>query len=169
MKLKSGYTYIEMLVAFLIIGVLAGFGIMVYPGAQMSARDDQRRSDLKQYQTALENFANRNGSYYPSRNTSNYPASDIYTTPNLCATDLGLVQCPADPRWGQTKCAGTLTCNYYYRSNGIPSGSVSATRYVLYTRLEHKVDGHYAIWVVCSNGLSGTVSTSWSPSNNCPL
>ena len=111
-----GYTYLEILMGLMILGVLSGLGLMMYPGVQKSARDNQRRSDLKQYQTSLENYARKNQGYYPSRNAETHASDMSGGTPNVCTTYLGLSQCPADPKYGQSICRGA-TCNYYFWSN----------------------------------------------------
>ena len=157
---------LELLIVISIIGMMAGFGLMTYPGAQKSARDTQRRSDMKQYQTSLESYANKKGGFYPSR-TAQTPASDVHGGTNLCSLDLGLSQCPADPKTGQTICAGVGICDYYYISNGT-NGTATATVFNLYARLERKVGNDYVFYVICSNGASGTIA-SWTPGSACPL
>jgi len=149
MKVFFGYTYLEMIIAIAIIGILAGFGISKYPGVQKTARDSQRKSDLKQYQTSLESYANIKGGFYPSRTAETY-ASDLNSiTPNLC-TDLGMSQCALDPKNNKNDCKSG-TCNYFYRSNGANDGAANASKYVLYARIE-KDTGY---WVYCSGGSSG--------------
>ncbi len=63
-KLFFGFTLVELLIVIAVLGVLATIGIMTFPAAQKRARDTRRRSDLKQYQTALELYANRNNSFF---------------------------------------------------------------------------------------------------------
>lgn len=126
----------------------------MYPGVQKTARDTQRKSDLKQYQTSLEVYANTKSGFYPSR-TIETPASDLNTSPpNLCS-DLGMSQCVRDPKDGTNECLSGL-CKYYYKSNGPNDGTATATQYVLFSRLE-KVAG---FWVYCSNGSSGIAPAS---------
>lgn len=152
---SQAFTLIELLVVISIIGVLASLALVSFAGSQKQARDTQRKNDLKQYQTSLENFANNNGSLYPSRTGDNIPAA---TT--LCA-DLGLSGCPADPKDG-------ATYSYYYQSNGSDAGAVDATRYLLYTTLE-SLDNTF--WVTCSTGQSGKLANSYSFSGTagaCP-
>jgi prepilin-type N-terminal cleavage/methylation domain-containing protein len=146
-RLKSGFTLVELLMVIAVIGVMAGFGFSKYPGVQKSSRDTNRRSDLKQYQTSLENYANIKGGFYPSRN-SETPIS------TLCS-DLGISNCPSDPHDGDPDCNGV--CNYYYTSNGsCAAGAACASRYVLYARLEK--NNHENLFVVyCSNGESKDV------------
>lgn len=150
-----GFTLIELLVVISIIGVLAGLALVSFSGSQKQARDTQRKNDLRQYQTALENFANNNNSLFPSRTGNNIQAA---TT--LC-TDLGLTGCPADPKDG-------ATYRYFYQSNGSDLGAVNATVYVFYATIE-SLDSTY--WVICSNGRSGKLATSYSFSGTngaCP-
>ncbi len=163
MKNKEGFTYLEMIIVIAVIGLLASFGISTYPGVQKTARDSQRKSDLKQYHTALEKYANNKGGFYPSRTIAT-PASDLTGTPNLCG-DLSMSQCPADPHSNKNDCMSGV-CNYYYRSNGSGAGTANATQFVLYGMLEKDI----GYWVYCSNGSSGVVgATTDFSSGICPF
>ena len=162
MKYFFGFTQIELLMVMAIIGLLASFGVMTYPGVQKSARDAQRRSDLKQYHTALESFANGTGGFYPSRLVAQSANSTI-------CSDINLTRCPKDSKADQYVCA-TGICNYYYISNGTGYGNKNATRFVLYCRLEKKVDTQEVYFVLCSDGRSGTKAVAdWTPASTCPL
>lgn len=171
-----GLTMLELLIVMSIIGIMATFGTVTYPGVQRNARDTQRRSDLKQYHTSLETYANRSGGFYPGRTSVTPPytyASDQNgITPNLCDTDLNLSECPADPKANQNVC-GSQTCNYYYISNGTngtaTATSPTATRFVLFSRLENRVNDQFVFFVICSDGSTGTTPLTWTPSSVCPL
>jgi prepilin peptidase dependent protein A len=161
----NGFSLVELLIVMAIIGIMATFGIVSYPGIQKTARDTQRKSDLKQYHTSLESYANRKGGFYPSRNSQMYASDQNGATPNLCSTDLGLSQCPIDPKANQNVCM-TGTCNYYFISNGTcAAGTACASSFVLYARLEKE----NMFYVICSNGSSGLKSVPWTPSASCPL
>lgn len=67
LKIISGFTLLELLVVISIIGILAGLVLASFTGVQKGARDTNRSSDIKQYQTSLEQFANENSGLYPSR------------------------------------------------------------------------------------------------------
>ena len=139
----SGFTLIELLVVISIIGLLASLALVSYTRSQKQARDTRRKSDLRQYQTALENYANKNNGVYPVRTS----AIDVTT---LCTTlEVGNV-CPGDPS----------SSIYYYVS------SSSGDQFSLRATLEA---GSSTYWVVCSNGKSGGTSTAPTSSNVCPL
>lgn len=154
-----GFTLIELLIVISIIGVLAGLLLASYSTAQRQARNTQRRSDLKQYQTALENYGSKNNFLYPGRNT----AGGVSATTTLC-TDLGSANisgCPEDPRFDED-----ATFEYRYISDGDNSGGATALVWVLWGKIESDTGTRY--WVVCSNGNSGEVSTA-PTSSTCPL
>lgn len=65
---KPGFTLIELLVAVSIIGVLSTLVLANFNAARERARDAQRKSDLKQTQTALLAYYNDIGSY-PDKST----------------------------------------------------------------------------------------------------
>ena len=62
-KFKSGFTLIELLVVIAIIGILAAFILASMSESRAQARDAERLNDLKQMQTALELYYNRNKEY----------------------------------------------------------------------------------------------------------
>lgn len=154
----SGFTLIELLVVISIIGILAAISLVSFTTSQRQARDSGRKSDLRQYQTSLEAFANKNGGLYPSRTSAS--GSDASST--LC-TDLGLTTCPEDSL--NTK---DSTYIYKYQSNGLNGGGANATVYVLWGKLENSTN----YWVLCSTGKVGIKAQSgWAnPSAGaCPL
>jgi prepilin-type N-terminal cleavage/methylation domain-containing protein len=141
LKFPRGFTLIELLIVVAILGVLTTLFVTTFPSATRRARDSRRQNDMRQYQTALEKYANRNnGSYYNSSGTIN-PST-------ACNTLLGQANCPNDP--------GTYTYQY--------NGTTSA--YVLWSRLEAISPTTY--FVACSNGKVGN-STTVPSSSTCPL
>jgi len=153
--MKKGFTLIELLVVISIIGILAAMATISYTSAQKQARDTNRKSDLTQYRSSLETYANKNNGLYPS-----YP-SRISPYPTLCAP-LGLGStCPEDPK-------NSVDDTYYYSyiSDGSGAGASTATQYVLWAKLESISPTTY--WVVCSNGKSGKV-TLIPTTGVCPI
>lgn len=143
-----GFTLIELLVVISIIGILAAISLVSFTGAQRQARDTQRKSDIKQYQTSIETFASKINGLYPSRTTSVRPDT-------LCAT-LSLTNCPRDP--------SSTTYEYYYLSNGSGSPNNNATQYVLWAYQENATN----YFIVCSNGKTGAAAAA-PGSSACPL
>lgn len=62
-KIKSGFTFIEILVVITIIALLSTTAIVSYRSAQASARDNKRKSDLEQVRAALEMYRSDEGVY----------------------------------------------------------------------------------------------------------
>ena len=157
MRKQLGFTLVELLVVISVIGVLASIVLVSFTGSQKQARDTQRKSDVKQYQLALENFANKKNGLYPRRNIT------VSADTTLC-TDMGLTTCPSDPRE-----ARDATFDYKYQSDGTASdGTAAAANYVLWGKIENVSSTTY--WVVCSNGKSGQLTTGIPPAGGaCPL
>jgi general secretion pathway protein G len=148
--MKKGFTLIELLVVISVIGILVSLALVSFSSSQKQARDVGRKSDLKQYQTALEVFANKTAVFtYPSRTVK-------IDVSNLCAT-LGISgSCPTDPKAPDSV--------YRYLSDGTGSPNNDASRYVLWATLE----GVSGYWVVCPNGKVGQI-TGEPTSSACPL
>jgi prepilin-type N-terminal cleavage/methylation domain-containing protein len=151
---STGFTLIELLIVMMIIISLATLFLTSFPGALKSARDSQRKSDLKQYQTALESFANRGDGFYPSGYSG-------VNADSLCAASIMDIDgCPQDPISSNPR--------YRYYSNG-NFGLNNATQYVIVATLEKSDNpGTTYRWVVCSNGQSGRTTSGWFPNGTCP-
>ncbi|MFN3188121.1 MAG: type II secretion system protein [Candidatus Paceibacteria bacterium] len=65
-KYKAGFTLIELLVVIAIIGILASVVLSSLSSARAAAKDAKIISEIRQFQTALELFANANGGLYPA-------------------------------------------------------------------------------------------------------
>lgn len=116
---KNGFTLIELLVVIAIIGVLSALLMANFVGVRQRARDAQRKSDLRQIQSALELYRSDNGSY-PTYSSSTLPCgtkSSMYagnpgifpnSPPNN--TSVYMQSIPCDPLSGST--------GYYYSSTG---------------------------------------------------
>jgi len=68
-KISTGFTLVELLVVISIIGILATLLLANYSSTRERARDAQRKSDLRNIQTALRMFYN-DFNRYPSSNSS---------------------------------------------------------------------------------------------------
>lgn len=154
----KAFTLIEMLVVISLIGILAALALVSFTSSQKQARDVMRKSDLKQYQTVLESYANLASGFYPSRTGANVSAY-TYLCPDLNLEIEPDISCLEDPKNGTDS-----TFAYYYRSNGT-NGTPDATTYVLWAKLENKTSTY---WIVCSSGKSGE-SASVPSSGVCPI
>jgi type IV pilus assembly protein PilA len=152
-KKAKGFTLIELLVVISIIGILAALATISFTSTQKQARDTQRKSDLKQYQNALEMDANKYSGLYMVW------TGKVRASTTLCAS-LSLSNCPEDPRYSTDN-----TYAYYYISDGTTNGTRTATQYVLWGKIENVSSVTY--WVVCSTGQSGKTTTQPS-SSTCP-
>ncbi|MEK7061250.1 MAG: type II secretion system protein [Patescibacteria group bacterium] len=149
MKINKAFTLIELLVVISVIGILASIALVSFGPAQKQARDTQRKSDIRQYQNSLENFANKGSGLFPSRTV----AIDVSS---LCAT-LGISgTCPTDPK--------APTTIYRYITDGTGSPNSDASKYVLWSSLENAA----GYWVICSTGKLGLSATAPS-SSTCPI
>lgn len=62
-KLQKGFTLVELLVVMMIIGVLFAILMVNFKGVKERTRDGQRKSDLRQIQSALELYRADQGRY----------------------------------------------------------------------------------------------------------
>ena len=155
MRKNKGFTLIELLIVISIIAILAALAIFGIGRVFEKSRNTQRKSDLRQYQNALEVYANSNNGMYPSR-TSHQDAATL-----LCTTDLGLTGCPDDP---------VDTQNYQYTSDGNGNGFPTASVYFLWADMEDGEWGESTEYVVCSNGQSGECNDCGDDiDETCPL
>lgn len=126
MNNKRAFTLVEVLV---VIAITIGLVAMIFPNftnMRELARDNQRKSDLKQLQKMLE-------IYKEAQSAISYPADG--TIPNPClpwsvGSTLITNKVPGDPKGTCT----SPTAYYYQRTVGDP------LRYVLYACLENTND-----------------------------
>jgi prepilin-type N-terminal cleavage/methylation domain-containing protein len=63
---RSGFTLLELLVVISIIVILITLGLSSFATAQKKGRDAKRKSDIKEIQTALEQYYSACGYVYPT-------------------------------------------------------------------------------------------------------
>lgn len=141
---KNGFTLIELLVVISIIGILATLVAANLNSARSRARDAERKSDLKNIQTALRLYYNDAGKY-PSSDTSNKIVG--------CGSSLtNLFSCT----WGSSWSVGSTSYMNTLPKDPLPAQSYqyiwnNADSYQLDACLENSSD---------ANGVASTISCS---------
>lgn len=139
---RSGFTFIEILVVVVIIGVLAGIMSVSYVSAGKFTRDARRKKDLANIRAALELYKVQNGAY-PDGSTCSSGAG--WTWPG-CVTpewipgldDEFMSELPVDPKQNAAAFianGGSATPLYTY--NYI---RLTPTTYYLLAHLENEDD-----------------------------
>lgn len=116
MRISKGFSLIELLVAISIIAILSALGLSVYQAVYKSARDAQRKSDLKMIQSALEQYRS---------DQMSYPDQITPDSPIVVGSKTYLSKVPKDPKPGQS---------YSYEPSCDAS---SCTSYCLFAQLEN--------------------------------
>lgn len=90
---KAGFTLLELLVVISILAILITLALSSYSTAQKKGRDAKRKSDIKEVQSALEQYYSICGYNYPT--PSGFYSSGVY-----CASpSIGILPTvPTDPR-----------------------------------------------------------------------
>ena len=129
---NKGFTLIELLIVVAIIGVFATLLMVNFIGVRQRARDAQRKSDIRQIQSALEIYRSD---------------QSIYPLTNILAACGGPLALNGTTYMSKLPCDPTSGSAYTYSS---PTGS----GYTLYTCLENLNDGQSDL----APGGSGTDS-----------
>lgn len=126
-KNKRGFTLIELLVVIVIIATLATLLTSNFIGIRQRGRDAQRKSDLRQVQSALELYRSDNGSY---PKTADYPncGSALQS-----GTTVYMKRIPCDPSNNTVKYT-------YVATPGCDNVTTYCIAYVLYSCLENIKD-----------------------------
>lgn len=127
---SKGFTLIELLIVIVIIGVLSAILMANFVGVRQRARDAQRKSDLRQIQSALELYRADNGSYPPAP-PGIYSADCPTSGPFVTAAYMQKVPCDSSPN---NSMYAVSSGNYYY------SSSSPYNTYNLYACLENTND-----------------------------
>lgn len=137
---EKGFTLVELLIVVGIIGILATLLMANFIGVRQRARDAQRKSDIRQMQSALELYRSDLATYPNSLSSCGNPLAGG-SPPNTYMTKL-----PCDP----SGTSGYNSGSYYYTSSG-------GTTYTLGACLENTADTQ---GTATSPGGSGC-STNW--------
>lgn len=125
-----GFTLIELVVVIAIIGIITAFVSLNFVGIRQRGRDAQRKSDIRQIQSAFELYRSDEGNY-PATFTS-CGASVSFTSSDGSVTYLKRVPCdPLD---------GTTPYNYIAEPSGCDNSGTPCSGYTLYACVENTKD-----------------------------
>ncbi|MEK7559175.1 MAG: prepilin-type N-terminal cleavage/methylation domain-containing protein [Patescibacteria group bacterium] len=137
-RLGKGFTLIELLIVIVIIGVLSAILMANFVGVRQRARDAQRKSDLRQIQSALELYRADVGNY-PLASPGIYSTSCPTSGPFITAAYMQKVPCDSSPNGSTYAPYGTTpnsAGNYIYTA-GLSGNN---NTYYLYACLENTND-----------------------------
>jgi len=124
----QGFTFIELIIAIVIIGILSVMGIGSYTNSLKASRDARRKVDLDSIRSALEQYKSNDIH-------SSYPA-----TLSALEKPTKYISLPVDPK---TK----LPSSYIYTPSPSGCGDISSycTSYTLSATLESKDNSKYQL------------------------
>lgn len=143
-KKQDGFTFLELIIVLVVIGVLSAIVISTYSGIQAKSRNTKRQSDIQSIQTNLEAFYSQNG-YYPSLTNIN---NSTWRQKNMTKLET---QTMIDPSAEQSNTNPQLSASpekkvYSYKvtdsnGNSCESDDTNCAKYTLTATYEGSVDG----------------------------
>lgn len=136
-KQNKGFTIVELLIVIVVIGILAGLVITTYNGIQQKARNTERTTDLKTFQSQLEAYNANNGRYPTTTDLGTTGSSNVtWTAANLKGMDKETLSDPkANPHDFSLLNTGTGTADKYTyvpAPSGCDNSATDCASYKLY-------------------------------------
>lgn len=142
-KQSKGFTIVELLIVIVVIGILAGLVITTYNGIQQKARNTERTTDLKTFQSQLEAFYASNGRYPSTADLGATGSSNLtFVAANLKGMDKETLSDPkANPHDYSLATASTVNKYAYAPVNASgaacdDTGTNDCVKYVLTAQKE---------------------------------
>lgn len=125
-SLRSGFTFIEILVTTAIIAILISIAVVSYGQITQNGRDSRRKQDLANVQAALEFYKLENGGYPTSCTSFCSPNGEVDWIPGLAPEFISTV--PEDPREDHSgvDLESGAAATYNYESSGATSYQLRA-------------------------------------------
>lgn len=122
LDLTKGFTLVELLLVVAIIGILISFLAASFFGVRQKTQDAQRKTDLQNIQSALEQYRSDNGTYITDTDFFAIACGDAFTGPG----SVVYMQ--------KTPCDSEANTKYFYHTYN------SGLSYVLVSCLENTDD-----------------------------
>jgi prepilin-type N-terminal cleavage/methylation domain-containing protein len=151
---KHGFTLIELLVVISIIGLLAAVILAGLSTARKKARDSKRIAEIRQLQTALELYRDKNGQYPPASG-------------NVCSGGFAV------GNQSGSLLSGVLDPEFLPKALQDPTNTTGCNGYLYYRYPSNWNGNHYcsdkAFYVLAINGMETVSGTHpLSPGWKCP-
>jgi len=134
-KQNKGFTIVELLIVIVVIGILAGLVITTYNGIQQKARNTERTTDLKTFQSQLEAYNANNGRYPTTTDLSTTSGTNVtWIAANLKGMDKETLRDPKGSDYSLLN-TGTGAANKYTyvpSPSGCDNSATDCASYKLY-------------------------------------
>jgi prepilin-type N-terminal cleavage/methylation domain-containing protein len=167
-KVSAGFSLVELLVAISIIAILTAVGYVNFKDSTEASRDADRRADLRNLQSALELYKNKNGRYPEGcrgPGTWSGQADSAYACPPGAQYIIGLAPefistLPIDPKGLETPTSGYM---YTVDSEG------SVYKLMVKNTVESEIVTYTSEFKSCdATDSSSGICDATHPSNNKP-
>lgn len=92
---QAGFTYLEILMVLLIIGVILSISVASYSNLHSNSLDQRRKTDIEEVRSALEQYRSVNGAY-PTPNST--PGLSFGSDGLSDGTNVYMQKIPQDPQ-----------------------------------------------------------------------
>ncbi|HYG84462.1 MAG TPA: prepilin-type N-terminal cleavage/methylation domain-containing protein [Verrucomicrobiae bacterium] len=135
----KGFTIVELLIVIVVISILAVITMTAFNGIQASARDTERRTDIRQLAQQLEVYHSDNG-FYP---LFSQLSSSSWRAANMPSVKDGLVTPPGRATPGIFNVTSPTISQYgYYTVNSCVNGQCAKYRLLWRSEVTNQIETH---------------------------